>query len=122
MLFLLQMSDDMSEVGGENEGVPMSSASSISNDFASELPNVMSETEDSNSYLEPSSSETDSYMGTGVCFVCVCMFSAEETGVYMSVCMPACIHVCMHVRVCVCFLFLLVFRKYPAVMENFFPQ
>ena len=66
MLFLLQMSDDMSEVGGENEGVPMSSASSISNDFASELPNVMSETEDSNSYLEPSSSETDSYMGTGV--------------------------------------------------------
>ena len=71
MFFFYQMSDDMSEVGGENEGVPMSSASSISNDFASEPPNAMSETEDSNSYLEPSSSETDSYMGTGVClFVC----------------------------------------------------
>lgn len=75
MFFFYQMSDDMSEVGGENEGVPMSSASSISNDFASEPPNAMSETEDSNSYLEPSSSETDSYMGTGV-FVynlCVCV-------------------------------------------------
>jgi len=59
------MSDDMSEVGGETEGVPMSSASSISNDFASELPNVMSETEDSNSYLEPSSSETDSFHERG---------------------------------------------------------
>ncbi|XP_076456819.1 PHD finger protein 20-like isoform X2 [Babylonia areolata] len=59
------MSDDMSEVGGENEGVPVSSASSISNDVTSEPATIMSETEDSNSYVEPSSSETDSCLGTG---------------------------------------------------------
>ena len=116
------MSDDMSEVGGETEGVPMSSASSISNDFASELPNVMSETEDSNSYLEPSSSETDSYMGTGACvracmracvrvtmsvlvscvsvvFVCVCILC-----VCVCVCVCVCITARIHVLsvVCVC--------------------
>ncbi|KAK7480650.1 hypothetical protein BaRGS_00028122 [Batillaria attramentaria] len=61
-----EFSDDTSELGGENEGVPMSSASSISNDIPSEPQAVMSETEDSNSFsIEPSSSETDSYFGTG---------------------------------------------------------